>query len=517
MRWITVVASMMVCALAWAVEIGEKVGPLEVETLDGRALTIENYDRRIGTFFVFLSSRAQAVEDLAGDINRLHQAFRLREVLCVGIASNPEESGEELRIYAQRRGMVFPIYRDPSGAVARRLGATVMPETFLVDGAGVLLYRGALLPRDGRGGLEAAATALLEGRPVEMAHSPATGTPLGEAGPPRTVDDPYGFFWYSSEVLFDRIPGAPAHHCSTLCEAPNGDLLCLWYGGSYESAEDQVLFLARRKKDARAWDAPTVLLSNPGQPPGNAIMFKDGRGRVWVVWGRMESSRPLRRGSGWGECRLFFRTSEDSGHTWSADQEWPDTYRTLPRNVPLTLKTGEMLLPMTGESGDEDGAFFFITKDHGATWARSSVIPKGSQPTLAQRADGSLLAYLRNEPRLLQSESRDGGRTWSPPTPSPFRNPGAGVAMAQLANGHFVLVFNDDEEERTPLSITRSTDGGATWSEPLKLEANPGEYSYPCVIQTSDGRIHVSYTYRRYTMMHVEFDEGWMEHLKRPN
>ncbi len=81
MRWIMVVGSIVVCAMAWAVEVGEKVGPLEVETLDGRALTIENYDKRVGTFFVFLSSRAQAVEDVAGEINRVHQAYRLREVL----------------------------------------------------------------------------------------------------------------------------------------------------------------------------------------------------------------------------------------------------------------------------------------------------------------------------------------------------------------------------------------------------------------------------------------------------
>ncbi len=89
--------------------------------------------------------------------------------------------------------------------------------------------------------------------------------------------------------------------------------------------------------------------------------------------------------------------------------------------------------------------------------------------------------------------------------------------MIPLTNGHWVLVYNDTETSRTPLSITRSLDEGRTWETPLKLEANPGEYSYPSVLQTADGKIHITYTFRRYTIKHVELNEDWMEHITRPN
>ena len=89
--------------------------------------------------------------------------------------------------------------------------------------------------------------------------------------------------------------------------------------------------------------------------------------------------------------------------------------------------------------------------------------------------------------------------------------------MTHLRNGHLVLVFNDSEADRTPLSISRSLDEGRTWETPLKLESNPGEYSYPCVIQTTDSRIHITYTFRRYAIKHVELDENWLVHLERPN
>ncbi|MBI5094699.1 MAG: exo-alpha-sialidase [Candidatus Hydrogenedentes bacterium] len=509
------VASLTFAALA--LDLREKAGPIRIESLDGRAMTIENFGERAGTAILFLSSRSQAIDAAADDINRIHQMFRLKDVLFVGVCSSPDVTGEELRIYAQERGMVFPIYRDPSGAVAQSFKATVLPEVFLLDRQGVILYKGALLPDNGKGGVEAAITDLLANRPVAVTNTTAHGDALSEKRPSHNVEDPYATPWFASELLFEKIPGAPAHHCSTLAQAANGDLLCVWYGGSYESADDQALFISRRKVGQRVWSDPAVLLSNPGQPPGNALIFNDGHDRLWVVWGRMESTRPLRRGSGWGQCRLFTRISNDNGLTWSADKEWPDSFGQLPRNAPVTLATGELLLPLSGHIGDKSGAFFMITKDYGATWQRSNVIPNGSQPTVAQRDDGSLLTLMRHEPRLLSSESNDGGRTWSPPAATDIKNPDAGIALRRLFNGHFVLVFNDTDAGRTPLSIMRSTDGGKSWESPLKLEDNPGEYSYPCVIQTTDGRIQISYTFRRYSIKHVELDEDWITQTKRPN
>ena len=90
--------------------------------------------------------------------------------------------------------------------------------------------------------------------------------------------------------------------------------------------------------------------------------------------------------------------------------------------------------------------------------------------------------------------------------------------MTKLKSGRVVLIFNDtDESDRYPLSIIQSTDDGQTWEEQRTLEADWGEFSYPCIIQSEDGMIHVSYTYRRYHIKHVAFDEGWLIHEERPN
>ena len=151
------------------------------------------------------------------------------------------------------------------------------------------------------------------------------------------------------------------------------------------------------------------------------------------------------------------------------------------------------------------------------TWRVSEARGGGSQPSVVQLSDGTLLAYLRSRPRVMEMRSGDGGLTWSEPTETPLRCPGSSVALRRLASGAFVVVHNDSETSRTPLSIRLSDDEGKTWAEPLALETNPGEYSYPYAIQTADGLIHVSYTFRRYAVKHVEFNETWLRRMDRPN
>jgi predicted neuraminidase len=496
-------------SFAFGMELGTPAGEVKLLTLSGQPLVMNNYSERPATGILFLSARCDATEAALAEVKRIHQKFRLRDVLFVGICSNAEEAGEELRTFQQRRGLIFPLYRDPRRTAAQQFGARVTPELYLLDRAGKLVFHGGLSDEASRAAAEAAIANLLAGKTVETGTLPAEGTPLEKPGAKREIDDPYGTIAFASELVFEKIPDAPAHHCSTICEAGNGDLLCLWYGGSYESADDQALFLARKRPGEKSWSTPQVLSRNPEQPPGNGVIFRDASDRLWIVWSRMEGSRPMRRGSGWNRCRLMVRTSTDNGATWSDDRTMLlDTMGGVPRNPPIRLSDGTLLLP--------DGQSHFLALAPGASdWQRVGSFRGGSQPAVIERGDGSLLALLRRSGHIQQIETRDAGRTWSQAVSTPLKNPGAGISMVKLASGHLVLVFNDSQTDRTPLSICRSLDEGRTWESPLHLESNPGEYSYPCVIQTSDGKIHVTYTFRRYSIKHVELNEDWLVHFER--
>jgi predicted neuraminidase len=497
-----------------------QIAPIEVERLNGPPLKIANYAEHGGTVVLFLSTRSDKTAAAAETIQRLNATNRRRSVMFVAVFPNPAESAEEVRAFCQNSGFTFPCYRDPRHKAATQLGATVTPEAFVVDKDARLRYRGRIGSQDDTGALAGALKSLSENRPAVV--EPADGTPISEPGATPLLKDPYGSIHFSSELIFEKIPGAPAHHASSIAEAPNGDLLVTWYGGSYESSDDEALYMCRRKKGERNWSTPERLVFDPSQPVGNAIIFVDPAKKVWILWGRMDATQPLLAHTGWDGARLMYRVSTDNGHTWTKDVLFPmETHGWLPRNLPITLPGGELLVPLSDERDNVDKSFFVKTKDSGKTWVRSQIIPNknvmGEQPTVAPRPDGSLLAFVRLRPTLLQTESTDGGLTWTMAHETDIKCPDSAISLRALRNGHLLLVHNDSERSRTPLSITRSVDGGKTWSSHLAFESNPGEYSYPSVFQTSDGLIHVVYTYRRYSIKHVEFDENWLDHLNRPN
>lgn len=497
---------------------GKWEAPVPLVDLSGHKSQMQNFAERPCTVVLFLSSRCPITEKALADVDALYRKYRVKNALYVGIVPSKDESDEKLKTFVERRGIIFPLYRDPDGSVTRRFGAKASLEAFVLDRQGKQVYRGGIDSDAGRAALEQVIVALLAKSEVKVKSVAAKGTPLDQTLPPIERDDPYGRISFAAEMIFEKIPRASASHCSTLVEAANKDLLCLWYGGAYESSNDQVLFLSRRKPGQREWSVPQVVVENPDQPPGNAILFVDHQERLWLVWCRMESTRPIRRGSGWNRCRLMYRISGDHGESWSEDKPLvEDDLWAVPRNVPLHLKSGRLVLPVEATVERAEGSIFLLTDDDGKTWQRSHFIPGGSQPTLAERGDGTLVAYLRQAPRILQLESKDQGLTWTQPQRTELANPDAGIAMTRLANGHWLMVFNDTPTQRTPLSITRSLDEGQTWEKPLHLESNPGEYSYPCIIQTADGKIQLTYTFRRYAIKHTELNEDWISHLTRPN
>ena len=498
-----------------AVELGQSVGEFSVLDARGKELVVTSSEKRAAIAILFLSARSDAVDKSLENINVLYRKHRRLGVVYIGVCSNGVETADELGNFARNRGLIFTIYRDPKATVAGKLGIAAVPSVALIDSAGRLVHRGGLESKAGLLAFDATVTDKVTPRGEAAALKPS---PIAQPGEKREDVDLYGSLSFSSEMLFERIPGAVAFHCSTIAEAANGDLLCLWYGGSYESADDQTLFLARRLTGERKWQTPQALIKGPEPLPGNGVIFVDGHKRVWIVWCRMMGARPLGRGQGWDNCRLMARRSNDHGLTWSEDAEFlQDELRAVPRNPPVHLATGDLVLPLEAIVEGVAGSVFLIGSEGGTRWRQGGFTPGGSQPAVIQRNDKSLFALMRKAPRLTQIESHDGGESWSEAVPSVLRNPDAGITMTRLANGHVVVVFNDSELHRSPLSIARSLDEGRTWETPLHLESNPGEYSYPCVKQTSEGKIHVTYTYRRYAIKHVEFNEDWLAHIERPN
>ena len=102
--------------------------------------------------------------------------------------------------------------------------------------------------------------------------------------------------------------------------------------------------------------------------------------------------------------------------------------------------------------------------------------------------------------RIRYSVSSNRGRTWSSVSESALPNPGAKVAVTALASGDWVVAYNPLVDGRHSLCLAISHDEGDTWRPFHHLdEVSPeeGSFSYPCLAETSDGCIHVTYSYRQ--------------------
>lgn len=316
-------------------------------------------------------------------------------------------------------------------------------------------------------------------------------------------DTPY----YKAEFIFDEIEGYPSCHGSTIALAPNGDLVAAWYSGAAEKAKDVAIFSSRIPKGGSDWTEPVIIHDTPGQSDGNPVLFTAPDGVFWLFYVAID-------GNSWNDCPIYAKSSADGGSTWTEPVTIRKKKGWMTRNKPTVLSDGRIILPLYDETLYRPQSM--ISDDNAKTWKNWGGMIQSSaiQPTIIERADGSLFCMMRDTARkdIWQSVSADKGKTWKRPELSKLPNPDAGVDMVKLANGHLAIAYNDSYLSRVPLTVAISDDEGATWKYRRDIEVDPkrGEYSYPAIIQTPDGLIHVTYTYGRVKIKRAAFNEEWV-------
>lgn len=311
-----------------------------------------------------------------------------------------------------------------------------------------------------------------------------------------------------SEFVFETVPFASAH-ASTIAETPAG-LVSAWFGGTREGAPDVGIWVSRHLKGA--WTPPIevatgVQADGTRHPCWNPVLFY-ARDKTLMLFYKVG---PTPR-TWWG----MLRTSRDDGQTWSEARRLPDGILGPIKNKPVQLPDGTLLAGASTESNDQPSVWrvhFERSADGGATWTVAT--PPASadgtpidaiQPSILLHPGATLEAVGRTRSgRVFETWSQDAGRTWTPVALTALPNPNAGTDAITLRDRRHLIVYNHTPQGRSPLNVAISKDG-KTWDAALVLESEPGEYSYPAVIQSADGMVHITYTWKRQRIKHVIID-----------
>lgn len=337
-----------------------------------------------------------------------------------------------------------------------------------------------------------------------------------------------------SEKLPQRNPGIiadeflytkasfPECHSATIAETTKGDLVATYFGGTKERNPDVCIWVSRKLKGKDTWTAPQmvadgVLNDTLRKACWNPVVYQIPGGDLVIYF---KIGKSVSDWTGW------MVRSKDGGKTWSKRMPLQKDYLGPVKNKPVMSK-GRLIAPTSIEKNGWR-LYFEYSDDMGKTWLRTDYVAADSmmvdgkmklkdlaiQPSIIFLNDGRLAAVARTRSEHVGiTYSDDNGKTWSKLKLITLPNNNSGLDAVTLSDGTHVMICNEKpiphgikngKGLRTPLSLMRSTDG-ENWQHWMTLEDSPvSQYSYPSIIQTSDGHLHCIYTWRRQRIKHVE-------------
>ncbi len=343
----------------------------------------------------------------------------------------------------------------------------------------------------------------------------STGT-HDAAGPQSSIAKSVGAGLVRSEFIYESAP-FPQCHASTIVETGSG-LVAAWFGGTREKDPDVGIWVSRLERGR--WTAP-VEVANGIQhrradgtvvrhPTWNPVLFQPKKGPLMLFYKAGPTPQTW-----WG----MLMTSTDGGKTWEQPRRLPEGILGPVKNKPVQLPNGDILCPTSNETDEKPSrwaAYFERTSDLGRTWERTGLLHDGLQisaiqPSVLFPGGDRLLALGRTrQGKVFQIASEDLGRTWGAMSLTALPNPSSGTDAVTLKDGRHLLIYNHTAKGRSPLNLAVSKDG-KTWQAALVLESEPGEYSYPAIIQTRDGLVHATWTWKRERVKHVVIDPAKLQ------
>lgn len=362
-------------------------------------------------------------------------------------------------------------------------------------------------------------------------------------------------------------------HASSLIELPNGNVRAFWFSGSREGAADVEIHTSVWDAQSGRWGDEHAVATREWTEQGlhryvsklgNPVPFRAEDGSLQLFYVTVSLG-------GWAGSSITRIVSHDQGETWAAPQRLVTSpflnISTLVKGAPFTYRDGTIGLPVYHEFIGKfaellrlDAQGCVLDKQRLADGASRTL-----QPVVLVRGGQEAEVLMRNasgeSPRRVKRVStRDGGAHWSTPEPTEVSNPDAALSAVVLRDGRLLAALNDVEEGRDTLALAISADA-QHWKVVYRVEDQRGqrqlpegmrtkhidemlraaderfaaaqpevrgqaaeqvqrqacvadhcgfEFSYPYLVRTARGDIHLSYTWNRRYIRHVRLSESWL-------
>ena len=331
---------------------------------------------------------------------------------------------------------------------------------------------------------------------------------------------------------FASQQSTPEVHSATAVELADHRIMAFWYGGTREGHKDVSIYSNIRDPQTGQWDHDREIINRSFtrdstrryiRKLGNPVVMRGPDQGLWLFYVSVSVG-------GWAGSAINLSRSYDEGQTWGPTRRLITSpffnLSTLIKGTPIHYQDGTIGLPVYHEMLGKFAELLRINKDGEVidktrlSWGTHSL-----QPIVFITSEDNALVMMRYHGsglrRILQTRTRDAGLNWSPVSRSALPNPNAGIIGLNIqwqGQEALLLAFNNSEEERDDLSLALSLNQGQSWQLISTIELNPldppdnsKQFSYPWLLQTSNGQIHLFYTWHKSHIKHILFNQAWLE------
>ena len=174
-------------------KLGEKTPNLTFKDDKNKTFRLYELKDKKAIVIVFLSFECPVSKSYSQPLSEIAKEFEKFGVTVWGLATNEDETPEEIAKSAKQFELAFPVFKDVRLRAAEALSADISPEVFVLDGNFILKYRGRIddmyserLKKHAKiteHNLRQVLAELVTGRPVSVSATRAVGCPIVRSEP----------------------------------------------------------------------------------------------------------------------------------------------------------------------------------------------------------------------------------------------------------------------------------------------------------------------------------------------